>query len=62
MLSRHGALVVETGSRTGRSANDKFIVLDEETAETVWWGAVNTKMSKEHFSTLKTDFFAVFKR
>lgn len=60
-LSRHGALVVETGSRTGRSANDKFIVLDEETAETVWWGAVNTKMSKEHFSTLKTDFFAALK-
>ena len=28
-LSKHGALVVKTGNKTGRSANDKFFVRDK---------------------------------
>lgn len=36
-LSRHGALVVQTGPHTGRSAKDKFIVRDAETEDSVWW-------------------------
>ncbi|CAN5331730.1 hypothetical protein BH10PSE15_BH10PSE15_19170 [soil metagenome] len=34
-LSIDGALVVETGAHTGRSAQDKFIVRDAETENTV---------------------------
>ena len=60
-LSRHGALVVKTGAHTGRSANDKFIVRDEETEESVWWGKVNVDMSPEHFAALKADFMAALK-
>ncbi|MHA6316962.1 phosphoenolpyruvate carboxykinase [Altererythrobacter sp. CAU 1778] len=55
-LAKDGALVVETGKHTGRSANDKFIVKDDETADTVWWGKTNTPMDPAHFAALKEDF------
>jgi phosphoenolpyruvate carboxykinase (ATP) len=57
-LSRHGALVVQTGPHTGRSAKDKFIVRDAETEDSVWWGKVNASMMPEHFAALKEDFLA----
>ncbi|RED15646.1 phosphoenolpyruvate carboxykinase [Parasphingopyxis lamellibrachiae] len=57
-LAKHGPLVVETGKHTGRSANDKFIVRDGETEDTVWWGKVNVPMTPEHFAALKEDFLA----
>lgn len=57
-LNPHGAFCVTTGSHTGRSANDKFIVEDELTAETVWWAA-NKKMSAANFETLLEDFKAL---
>src|SRR3546814_14541831 len=43
-MSEHGALVVETGTHTGRSAQDKFIVRDVETKDDVWWGPSNKPM------------------
>ncbi|MEO0464323.1 MAG: phosphoenolpyruvate carboxykinase [Pseudomonadota bacterium] len=55
-LSKDGALVVQTGAHTGRSAKDKYIVRDETTEETVWWGKVNVPMAPEHFAALKEDF------
>jgi phosphoenolpyruvate carboxykinase (ATP) len=57
-LSVDGALVVETGAHTGRSAQDKFIVRDAETENTVWWGKTNKGMAPEHFAALKADFLA----
>ncbi|MEO1167606.1 MAG: phosphoenolpyruvate carboxykinase [Pseudomonadota bacterium] len=57
-LAKYGPLVVETGKHTGRSANDKFIVRDDETDDTVWWGKVNVPMSPDHFAALKEDFLA----
>ena len=56
-LSADGPLVVETGAHTGRSAQDKFIVRDAETAGTVWWGKTNKPMEPEHFAALKADFY-----
>lgn len=53
-LAKGGALAVETGSHTGRSPQDKFIVADALTAETVWWGN-NKKMHTRHFETLYQD-------
>ena len=41
MLSARGALVSETGKRTGRSPKDKFTVKDAITENKVDWGAVN---------------------
>lgn len=57
-LAKHGPLVVETGAHTGRSAKDKFIVRDETTEDTVWWGKVNASMTPDHFANLKEDFLA----
>ncbi len=55
VLAKGGPLVVATGKHTGRSANDKFIVRDAETEQTIWWDN-NRPMSPEHFSALKADF------
>ena len=55
-LSADGPLVVETGQHTGRSAQDKFIVKDAETTDTVWWGKSNRPMSPHDFAALKADF------
>ncbi len=57
-LTRHGALLVETGKFTGRSVKDKFIVRDAVTEDTINWGSINQPMSAEHFAALKADFLA----
>ncbi|MES2338621.1 MAG: phosphoenolpyruvate carboxykinase [Pseudomonadota bacterium] len=61
-LSADGPLVVETGPHTGRSAQDKFIVRDAETEETVWWGKTNKGMTPDHFAALKADFLTALNR
>ncbi len=54
-LTAGGALVAYTGQHTGRSAQDKFIVRDATTKDTVWWE--NTKeMAPSKFETLYEDF------
>lgn len=61
-LAKEGPLVVETGRHTGRSAQDKFIVRDAETEDSVWWGKVNKPMVPAHFAALKADFLAALAR
>ena len=51
-LSGDGALVVRTGTHTGRSAQDKFIVDEPETRSDIWWGNVNQKLSPTNFAVL----------
>jgi phosphoenolpyruvate carboxykinase (ATP) len=58
VLAADGPLVVKTGSHTGRSAHDKFIVRDDTTEDTIWWGQSNKAMSPDHFAALKADFLA----
>ena len=52
VLSSHGAMVVETGQHTGRSANDKFVVRDESTENEIWWGKVNVPYEPARFEAL----------
>jgi phosphoenolpyruvate carboxykinase (ATP) len=61
LLAKDGPLVVATGKHTGRSANDKFIVRDAETEETIWWGTTNKGMTPDHFQALKADFLDALK-
>ncbi|MEE4349253.1 MAG: phosphoenolpyruvate carboxykinase [Pacificimonas sp.] len=57
-LSKDGALVVETGKHTGRSAKDKFTVKDKTTEDVVWFNDGNKPMSPDHFANLKADFLS----
>ena len=52
-LSSNGALVINTGEFTGRSPQDKFIVLDELTEHSVDWGGFNTPIDEKYFFQLK---------
>ncbi len=51
--TKHGVLVTETGTRTGRSPKDRFIVEAEGSKENVNWGKVNVSTSLEVFENLK---------
>ena len=48
-LSRAGALCIETGERTGRSPNDKYIVDVPAVHDLIAWGNVNRPVSREVF-------------
>jgi len=45
IITRLGAVSVDTGVFTGRSPNDKYIVLDDTTKDTVWWKSEKAKVS-----------------
>lgn len=52
MLTDTGAIAVETGEFTGRSPKDRFVVADEKTNDSVWWGDVNIKFDADKFDAL----------
>ena len=57
-VSELGAVNVMTGIYTGRSPNDKFIVMDENSKDTVWWTSPEFKndnhpASKETWEAVK---------
>jgi phosphoenolpyruvate carboxykinase (ATP) len=58
VLAADGPLVVATGSHTGRSANDKFVVRDAHTESNVMWGDVNRPLSPEHCRVLRARLLA----
>ena len=51
-ISRHGAMVVNTGKHTARAASDKFIVKEPTTEGHIWWGEYNRPFNNEQFSAL----------
>ena len=55
VLTSQGALAIETGTFTGRSPKDRFLVQDEATASRVDWGDMNQPISSEAFQTLLQD-------
>lgn len=51
----NGAFAVNTGAHTGRSAQDKFVVLNATTQDDIWWES-NKAMTPEQFELLREDF------
>ncbi|WP_113663621.1 phosphoenolpyruvate carboxykinase (ATP) [Pedobacter nanyangensis] len=51
-LADSGALAIDTGKFKGRSPKDRFIVSDDVTNDTVWWGDINIKISTQYFDLL----------
>lgn len=48
-----GALIADSGEKTGRSPLEKRIVEENSTKEEVWWGSVNVPITEEGFAINK---------
>ncbi|MBW7056852.1 phosphoenolpyruvate carboxykinase [Paracoccus bogoriensis] len=59
-LGLGGAFLVSTGSHTGRSPKDKFVVRTPSVENTIWWDN-NKPMSPEAFDLLHADMLAHMK-
>jgi phosphoenolpyruvate carboxykinase (ATP) len=53
IITRTGAVAVDTGIFTGRSPKDKYVVLDDKTKDTVWWKSEKAKFSDNKPITLE---------
>ncbi len=60
VLTDSGAIAVETGEFTGRSPQDRFIVEDAETKDTVDWGPINKPIDNKYFQQLKGKIIQYF--
>jgi phosphoenolpyruvate carboxykinase (ATP) len=58
LTAAEGPLVVGTGTHTGRSPKDKFIVVEPSSEAKVWWGDVNHPISEEHYDKLRARLMA----
>ena len=57
-LVHMGGIATVTAPHTGRSPNDRFVVRDTLSEESVDWGNVNVPISPDHFSVLQQDVIA----
>jgi len=60
VISEGGALVVETGKYTGRSANDKFIVEENSSRDNIWWGPINKPIASKSFDSMRIKMLAYY--
>ena len=52
VLTDNGSLAIDTGEFTGRSPKDKFMVYDEISKDSIWWGDINIKFEPAKFDAL----------
>ncbi len=57
LLAANGAFVTRTGSRTGRSPRDKFIVREPGSEADIDWGKVNVPIDADAFEKLQQRVF-----
>lgn len=60
-LGPEGELIVNTGKHTGRSANDKYVVVNEQSESKTWWENNINKMTQTDFDRLRKDVTAFLK-
>ena len=53
VLAANGALMCDTGARTGRSPGDKFLEDTPGVHDSIDWGKVNQPISPENFAALE---------
>jgi phosphoenolpyruvate carboxykinase (ATP) len=53
VIAAGGPFVVRTGTHTGRSPKDKFVVDEPVSRDGVWWGEVNRPISEAHYERLR---------
>ena len=59
-ITHRGPVVAFTGAHTARSANDKFVVREGSTEESIWWGEYNRPFSQEKFNDLYNRLLGFF--
>ena len=52
VIASNGAFSTETGERTGRSPNDRFIVKEPGSSNLIDWGDVNIPFEEDNFNSL----------
>lgn len=52
VLASNGSLVVDTGERTGRSPNDRYVVDDPKIHDAVCWGKANVPIARESYERI----------
>jgi phosphoenolpyruvate carboxykinase (ATP) len=58
VVAAEGPLVCRTGSHTGRSPNDKFVVREPSSEAQIGWGKVNRPLEQAQWDALHADFIA----
>lgn len=61
-LSGSGVPMCNTGTFTGRSPNDRFIVRNDMTANTIAWGSINKPFDSRQFDSLMRKLMASMQR
>jgi len=56
ILAAAGPLVVRTGTHTGRSPKDKYIVDEPDVHDNIWWGGFNTPIDEDRYEKLRIRF------
>lgn len=59
-LAHEGAVVVRTGTHTGRAPNDKFIVSGSKDDDKIWWGKINQPLDPQKFERIYLRMTAYF--
>jgi phosphoenolpyruvate carboxykinase (ATP) len=58
VIAADGPLVVRTGTHTGRSPRDKFVVREPSSDAKIWWGEINQPISQEHYERFRERLLA----
>ena len=59
-LTSSGAININTGEFTGRSPMDRFIVKDNITKDSIWWGNINLEFDENKFNILHNKILNYF--